>query len=46
MEENTYIGIDSGFSMQNIDGLLLAVYRYTPMSGSSYVSLPEFIVNK
>lgn len=33
----------SGFTMETIDGLLLAIYKYTPMGGSSYIQLPKFI---
>lgn len=47
MEEETYTNRGSGFTLQTIDGLLLAVYKYTPMCGSSYIiSLPAFIDRK
>jgi hypothetical protein len=46
MEEDTYISKGSGFSLEKIDGMLLAVYHYTPMGGSSYIPLPTFITNK
>ncbi|KAF0688049.1 Uncharacterized protein FWK35_00034722 [Aphis craccivora] len=36
----------SGFNLESIDGLLFAVYKYTPMSGSSYIELPAFIERK
>ncbi|KAL4142076.1 hypothetical protein QTP88_004604 [Uroleucon formosanum] len=36
----------SGFTLSSIDGLLLGVYEYTPMGGSSYIPLPESISNK
>ncbi|KAL4090133.1 hypothetical protein QTP88_025032 [Uroleucon formosanum] len=36
----------SGFALQSIDGLLLAVYKYTPMRSSSYIKLPAFIDGK
>ncbi|KAL4118889.1 hypothetical protein QTP88_011771 [Uroleucon formosanum] len=45
-EEDAYVSRGSGFTLQSIDGLLLAVYKYTPMSGSSYIQLPKFIMNK
>jgi len=43
-EEEIYTGSPgrgSGFTLEAIDGLLLGVYKYTPMSGSSYISLPD-----
>ena len=40
-EEETYTGRGSGFTLEATDGLLLGVYKYTPMSGSSYISLPD-----
>lgn len=45
-EEETYISRGSGFILDTIDGLLLAVYTYTPMGGSSYIQLPSFIDRK
>ncbi|XP_003243221.1 uncharacterized protein LOC100569006 [Acyrthosiphon pisum] len=45
-EEDCYAGKYSGFSLSSIDGLLLGVYEYTPMGGSSYLSLPESILNR
>jgi len=30
-EEETYTGRGSGFTLEAIDGLLLGVYKYTPM---------------
>lgn len=44
-EEDAYVSRGSGFTLQSIDGLLLAVYKYTPMSGSSYIQLPKSIMN-
>lgn len=38
-EHDAYLGRGSGFSLQTIDGLLLGVYKYTPIDGSSYISL-------
>ena len=35
-----------GFGFQSIDGLLLGVYKYTPMGGSSYIQLPNVIEKK
>lgn len=45
-EEDEYIGKGSGFTLECNDGLLLGVYKYTPMGGSSYVKLPNDIKNK
>lgn len=45
-EEDSYAGKYSGFSLSCIDGLLLGVYEYTPMGGSSYLPLPESILNR
>jgi len=38
-EKNEYTGRGSGFTMESIDGLLLSIYKYTPM----YIQLPKFI---
>jgi hypothetical protein len=45
-EEDAYTGKGSGFTLACIDGLLLGVYKYTPLSGSSYIPLPSAIVNR
>jgi len=45
-EQDIYASKGSGFTLQNIDGLLLGVYKYTPMAGSSYIPLPNMIENK
>eukprot|EP00102_Acyrthosiphon_pisum_P021428 XP_016658638.1 PREDICTED: uncharacterized protein LOC107883344 [Acyrthosiphon pisum] len=45
-EKDDYIGRGSGFTLESIDGLLLSVYKYTPMGGSSYIQLPEYIDRK
>ncbi|KAL4083102.1 hypothetical protein QTP88_028432 [Uroleucon formosanum] len=45
-EEDVYTSKGSGFTLQSIDGLLLGVYKYTPMGGSSYIPLPNEIKNK
>lgn len=45
-EEEEYKSRGIGFTMVSIDGLLLAVYKYTPMFGSSYIELPAFIDRK
>lgn len=45
-EKDNYSGRGSGYTLQSIDGLLLAVYKYMPMGGSSYIKLPEFIDRK
>ncbi|XP_060863596.1 uncharacterized protein LOC132940166 [Metopolophium dirhodum] len=46
LEEEMYTSKGSGFTLQSIDGLLLGVYSYFPMGGSSYITLPEDIKNK
>ncbi|CAI6370610.1 unnamed protein product [Macrosiphum euphorbiae] len=45
-EKDEYTGRGSGFALESIDGLLLAVYKYTPLGGSSYIQLPEYINRK
>jgi len=35
-EEDAYMRKGSGFTLSSIDGLLLGIYEYTPMGGSSY----------
>jgi len=45
-EEETYTSRGSWFTLQYIDGFMLAVYKYTPMSGSSYISSPLYLENK
>jgi hypothetical protein len=45
-EEDEYQGKGSGFTLEMIDGLLLDVYTYTPMGGSSYIELPKDIIAK
>ncbi|KAE9523034.1 hypothetical protein AGLY_016665 [Aphis glycines] len=45
-EEENYCSRGSGFTLQSIDSLLLGVYNYTPMSGSSYIELPKSIADK
>jgi hypothetical protein len=45
-KENEYIGKGSGFTLQCIDGLLLGVYKYIPIGGSSYIKLLDDIRNK
>lgn len=45
-EEETYCSRGSGFMLQSFDGLLLGVYKFTPMSGSSYIELPKSIADK
>lgn len=46
LEEEVYTGKGSGYSLFFIDGLMLSVYRYTPLDGTSYIPLPEDIVNR
>lgn len=45
-EQDAYMGRGSGFTLQRIDGLMLTVYRYTPLGGSSYIELPIDIKKK
>lgn len=45
-EAEEYKSRGSGFTMESIDGLLVGVYKYMPMGGSSYIRLPEFIDRK
>jgi hypothetical protein len=42
-EEDVYRGKGSGYTLKCIDGLLLGVYNYTPLDGSSYVPLPASV---
>jgi len=45
-EEEEYKSCGSGFILESIDGLLLSLYKYTPMGGSSYIVLPAYIDRK
>uniref|UniRef100_A0A2S2Q9M7 DNA-directed DNA polymerase n=2 Tax=Sipha flava TaxID=143950 RepID=A0A2S2Q9M7_9HEMI len=45
-EEDAYVYRGSGFTLEAIDGLLLGIYNYTPMAGSSYIELPAYIDRK
>lgn len=45
-EEDAYTRKGSGFTLTCIDGLLLGVYEYTPLDGSSYIPLPKNITAK
>jgi len=45
-EEEAYTSRGSGFTLESIDGLLLVVYKYTPMCASSYIQLPVYIDRK
>ncbi|CAI6363423.1 unnamed protein product [Macrosiphum euphorbiae] len=45
-EEEEYKSRGSGFTLETIDGLLLGIYNYTPMTGSSYIELPAYIDRK
>jgi len=45
-EQETYKSRGSGFTLDSIDGLLVTIYRYTPMGGSSYIALPAYIDRK
>ncbi|KAL4100903.1 hypothetical protein QTP88_020928 [Uroleucon formosanum] len=46
IEEEAYTSRGSGFTLESIDGLLLAMYKYTPLGGSSYIPLPAYIDRK
>jgi len=39
-EEEIYVAKDSGYVLESIDGLLLTVYKYTPMGNISNIGLP------
>ncbi|XP_022173953.1 uncharacterized protein LOC111036275 [Myzus persicae] len=43
VEEDLYRGRGSGFRLHTVDGLLLAVYKYTPIGGSICIDLPQSI---
>ncbi|KAE9523724.1 hypothetical protein AGLY_015865 [Aphis glycines] len=45
-EQDEYSSKGNGYTLQCIDRMLLGVYQYTPMSGSSYIPLPDFIERK
>lgn len=45
-EEDAYLSRGIGFTLQSIDDLLLAVYKYIPMSSSSYIETSKPIMNK
>ncbi|XP_060871326.1 uncharacterized protein LOC132945570 [Metopolophium dirhodum] len=45
-EEDSYAGKNSGFALSCIDGMLLGVYEYSPMGGSSYLPLPPSIADR
>ncbi|XP_050548105.1 uncharacterized protein LOC126909717 [Daktulosphaira vitifoliae] len=45
-EQENYAGKGSNFSFSNIDGILLGVYKYQPLGGSSYIDLPHDIKMK
>jgi len=40
------MGRGSGFILQCINGILLTIYRYTPLGGSSYIPLPADILSR
>jgi len=44
--QDEYSSKGSSYTLQCIDGLLLGVYKYTPMTASSYIPLPDFIKRK
>ncbi|XP_022172707.1 uncharacterized protein LOC111035411 [Myzus persicae] len=45
-DETEYSSKGSGFTLQCIHFLMLGVYKYTPLSGSSYMALPDSIENE
>ncbi|KAL4142503.1 hypothetical protein QTP88_004949 [Uroleucon formosanum] len=45
-EKNDYSGRGTGFTIESIDGLLVAVYKYMPIGGSFYIELPAYIDRK
>ncbi|KAE9521294.1 hypothetical protein AGLY_018313 [Aphis glycines] len=45
-ENETYASRGSGFTLQSIDGLMLTIYKYMPLEGSSYIQLPALIDRK
>ncbi|XP_050546125.1 uncharacterized protein LOC126908255 [Daktulosphaira vitifoliae] len=45
-EEDVYSGRGSGFTLAHIDGLMLSVYKYTPLTGSSYIPVPPEIFHR
>jgi len=45
-EQDQYASKGSGFTLQCIDCLMIGVYKYTPLGGSSYMELPDVIENK
>ncbi|XP_050540281.1 uncharacterized protein LOC126904919 [Daktulosphaira vitifoliae] len=45
-EEKNYAGKGSNFSFLCIDGILLGVYKYSPLSANSFIELPKDIKNK
>lgn len=45
-EEDAYMGRGTGFTLEKIDGIILTIYSYTPLGGSSYIELPADIQRK
>lgn len=45
-EEDAFAGKGNGYTFTRIDGLLLSVYKYTPLCGSFYLLLPRRVLNK
>jgi len=45
-EEDEYTCKSSRFTLQCIDGLMLGIYKYTPLSRPSNMQLPDAIENK
>ncbi|XP_022170549.1 uncharacterized protein LOC111033908 [Myzus persicae] len=45
-EAEEYKSRGSGFTLESIDGLLLGIYKYTPMAASSFIKLPAYIDRK
>ena len=44
MEE--FQDLESGWTLKSILNLVVNIYKYNPMRGSSYIDLPPFIKNK
>lgn len=42
-EEDKYAGVGSGFTLSHIDGILLGIFTFKPLGGSSYMKLPNSI---
>ena len=45
-EESEYMDKGSGWTLHSIDGLMVRLNRYRPLRGSTFIPLPDKIVNK